>query len=322
MNEEQVSLEKILTEPEFDYEGFVKYIYDGQTYKLWYGKIGSGVLPAALVLHGGPGGNHHNLVAFQALADQRPVIFYDQLGCGKSDRPDNKSLWTAERYFNEVQAVRDGLGLNNYHLIGHSWGTTLAVGFAAKHPEGILSVSLHSPVLSFPYYIDHIAPELKKSLTCLNGKAGQIVDDYELKGEGTKSDYDEACMEFARRYVTLTWPLAEAMKKLIAARNTSVHDVMVASDSELNVPGNLKTVNVTSQLSKLDMPVLITCGNDDLCTPAFTRWQSGFAKNPQYHVIQESAHMSPVDKPLEILSLQRTFLKEVENPSDTSDAEQ
>ena len=309
-----MSIEKILSEPDYDYEGFLDYIHDGHIYKLWYGRIGSGSAPAALVLHGGPGGNHHNLVAFQALADECPVVFYDQLGCGKSDRPDDPSLWTAERYFDEVKAVCDGLGLKKYHLIGHSWGTTLAVGFAAKHPDGILSVSLHSPVMSFPYYINHVAPKLKQGLSCLNGKAGQIIDDYELNGVGTKGDYDEACMEFTKRHVTLTWPLPEAMKKLIASRNAAIHDIMVASDSELNVPGNLKTIDVTSQLSMLNVPVLITCGSNDLCTPVFTKWQSEFANNHQYYVIQGSAHMTPVDRPLELLKLQRAFLREVKKP--------
>jgi proline iminopeptidase len=312
MNEEQASVEKLLIEPDYDCEGFVDYIYDGHTYKLWYGRIGSGSLPPVLVLHGGPGGNHHNLVAFQALADQRPVIFYDQLGCGKSDRPDDPSLWTAERYFDEVRAVRDGLGLKKYHLIGHSWGTTLSVGFAANHPDGILSVSLHSPILSFPYYISDVAPGLKQALRGLNGKAGQIIDEFELSGQGTKSDYDEACLEFVKRHVTYTWPLPEAMKKLIAGRNATIHDVMVASESELNVPGNLKTVDVTSALSSLDIPILITCGSGDLCTPSFTKWQAQFANDVQFHVIQGSAHMTPVDQPVELLRLQRVFLSEVD----------
>ena len=311
MNEEQASAEKILSEPDYNYEGFVDYIYGGHTYKLWHGRIGSGSLPPVLVLHGGPGGNHHNLVAFQALADERPVIFYDQLGCGKSDRPNNHSLWTAERYFDEVRSVRDGLGLKKYHLIGHSWGTTLAVGFSAKHPDGILSISLHSPVLSFPYYINHVAPKLKQGLICLNGKAGQVIDNYELRGVGAKSDYEEACMEFTKRHVTHTWPLPDAMKKLMAARNAAIHNIMVASDSELNVRGNLKTVNVTVQLSKLDIPVLMTCGSDDLCTPAYTKWQSGFANDPQCNIIQRSAHMTPVDRPLELLRLQKAFLRKV-----------
>ncbi len=116
-------------------------------------------------------------------------------------------------------------------------------------------------------------------------------------------------------HVTNTWPLPEAMKKLTAARNPAIHDMMIASGSELNVLGNLKTVNVTSQLSKLNVPVLMTCGNDDVCTPAYTKWQSGFANNSQYHIIQGSAHMTPVDRPLELLGLQRAFLREVENVS-------
>ena len=316
--EKEARIKKSLTEPRYDYEGFVDYVYRGDGYKLWYGIIGSGSRASALILHGGPGGNHHNLVAFQALAGERRVIFYDQLGCGKSDRPDNPTLWTAERYFEEVLAVRDGLGLKNYHLIGHSWGTTLAVGFAARHPEGILSISLHSPILNFPYYINHVSPKLKQGLSCLNnGKTGRIIDDYELRGLGAKSDYDKACMEFTRRHVIHTWPLPGAMKRLLASRNAVIHDIMVASGSELNVQGNLKKVNVTSQLSELDLPVLMTCGNDDLCMPAYTRYQSEFANDCQCHIITESAHMSPVDRPLELISLQRSFLNEIEKTIST-----
>ena len=313
MNDKQATVDKLLTEPDYDDEGFIDYNYDGETYRLWYGRIGSGSKAPVLVLHGGPGGNHHNLVAFQALAEERPVIFYDQLGCGKSDRPDNKSLWVAERYFDEVRTIRDGLGLKKYHLIGHSWGTTLSVGFTARHPDGVSSISLHSPVLSFPYYINHIAPKLKHGLSCLDGKAGQIIDDYELRSVGTKCDYDEACMEFTKRHVTHTWPLPAAMKRMITARNTAIHDTMIASGSELNVPGNLKTVDVTTQLSQLDLPVLMTCGSDDLCTSAYTKWQSSFANDPQFHIIQESGHMTPVDNPLELLRLQREFLRSSEN---------
>jgi len=75
-----------------------------------------------------------------------------------------------------------------------------------------------------------------------------------------------------------------------------------------------ETVDLTPQLSTLNVPVLMTCGSDDLCTPAYTKWQSGFANNPQCHIIQGSAHMTPVDRPLELLRLQRPYLREAENP--------
>jgi len=316
MNEERPAAERLLVEPDYDREGFVDYAFAGRTYRLWYGIIGRSGLAPALVLHGGPGGNHHNLVAFQGLAGERPVIFYDQLGCGNSDRPADPSLWRAERYFNEVRSVQDGLGLKKYHLIGHSWGTTLAVGFAARHPDGILSVSLHSPILSFPRYIERVAPALKRALRGANGKAGRIIDDFELRGRGEKSAYDEACLEFVRRNVTHTWPLPEAMRKLIAARNPAVHEVMVAGESELNVLGNLRTVDVTANLSELRVPVLVTCGSDDLCTPAFSRWQAGFAADSRFYVIFGGAHMTPVDRPRELLDMQEAFLREVEGGSE------
>lgn len=312
MNKEQKSVKDILIEPHYNSEGFVDYTHRGQTYKLWYAIIGSGCKPPVLVLHGGPGGNHHNLVAFQALADERDVIFYDQLGCGMSDRPDNRSLWTANRYFDEVLAIQDGLRLKRYHLIGHSWGTMLAVGFAAKYTEKILSVSLHSPILSFPYYIEHVAKKLKEELNRHDKKFKRTIDDYELSGIGKKSGYDKACMEFIKKHVTHTWPLPEAMKRLIAGRNTTIHDVMVGSGSELNVLGNLKTADVISQLSQIGVPVLMTCGDDDLCTPAFTKWQAEFGKGISRHIIHGSGHMTPVDKPLELISLQRDFLRDVE----------
>lgn len=235
-----------LSEPAYAEEGFIDYPFRGRTYKLWHGRVGKGDRPPLLVLHGGPGGNHHNLVAFQALGDRRAVIFYDQLGCGNSERPDDPSLWVAERYFDEV---------------------------------------------------------------------ANIIDDYELKGLGDQPSYEEACLEFVKRYVTHTWPLPEAMEKLIAARNRQVHDVMVASGSELNVPGNLKSVDVTDRLAGLDLPVLITCGASDLCTPEYTRWQSGFARDGRVFIIPESAHMTPIDNPGELIGRQRQFLEEVEGAS-------
>jgi len=111
----------------------------------------------------------------------------------------------------------------------------------------------------------------------------------------------------------VTWPLPEAMKKLIAARNPQIHDVMVASGSELNVLGNLKTVDVTPQLSILNVPVLITCGSDDLCTPDYSKWQAGLAKDAEFYVMQDGAHMTPMDKPIELIKIQTDFLSKIEN---------
>lgn len=102
--------------------------------RVWYrivGKDAPGI--ALLVLHGGPGAPHDYLENLGALADERPVVFYDQLGCGRSERPDNPALWQLDRFVAELAAVRQALGLDRVHLLGQSWGTMLAVQ-ALLHP--------------------------------------------------------------------------------------------------------------------------------------------------------------------------------------------
>src|SRR5204863_9527725 len=84
-----------------------------------------------LVLHGGPGSAHDALEGLGALAEQgRRVVFYDQLGSGESDRPDDSSLWTVETFLDQLRSVREGLGLERIHLLGASWGGLLSPGYA------------------------------------------------------------------------------------------------------------------------------------------------------------------------------------------------
>ena len=297
--------ERWFNEPKYSEEGFIPYTCEGVTYKLWFGKVGVGTKPPILILHGGPGGSHHNLVYFQGLKDDRPVIFYDQLGCGNSDRPENHSLWTAERYFEEANVLIKGLKLKNYHLVGHSWGTTIATAIAARHPEGVLSLSLHSPIVSFPYYLQKIVPILK---SLLPGNAGELIDNFELYGKGDKKKYEEAIMEHVRRSVIRSWPLPAPMKRLIAARNPQVHKIMIGSESELNVLGNLAKIDLSKELGSLLMPIFFTCGEFDLCTPEFTRWHHSLVPHADIKIINESAHMTPIDNPSELLFVQREFL--------------
>ena len=101
--------------------------------RVWYRSVGpdsgsEGRTPL-LCLHGGPGFTHNYLEPLEALADQRRVVFYDQLGCGRSDRPDDETLWTVERFVEELVQVRAALGLDRLHLFGSSWGGMLAMQY-------------------------------------------------------------------------------------------------------------------------------------------------------------------------------------------------
>ncbi len=118
-----------------------------------------------LVLHGGPGSGHNYLLGLAELArgGNRQVIFYDQLGCGLSDRPDDESLWTIQTFVDELKKVREHLGLKNIHLLGHSWGGMLAIEYLLTQPMGISSAILASTMVSMPLYLAEVE-KLKAAL--------------------------------------------------------------------------------------------------------------------------------------------------------------
>src|SRR5438105_3799139 len=125
--------------------------------RVWYRIVGeerAGI--PLLVLHGGPGYPHDYLEPLERLADERPVIFYDQLGCGRSDRPPDKTLWRAARFVRELAQVREALRLDTVHLYGHSWGTMLAVDHLLSGAMAA-SLILASPALSIPRWLGDAA---------------------------------------------------------------------------------------------------------------------------------------------------------------------
>ncbi len=134
--------------PAIAQEGYIP-VPGGQ---VWYSITGTGPEIPLLALHGGPGLGSSYLEPLTVLADERPVILYDQLGGGKSERPDDLSLWVLDRFVEELRQVRAALGLTEVHLLGQSWGTILAVEYALTRPPGLVSLVLAGPVLSVPRY--------------------------------------------------------------------------------------------------------------------------------------------------------------------------
>jgi proline iminopeptidase len=291
----------------------VNYHYDDRNYQIWTGKVGDGNKLPLLILHGGPGRSHSNLVVLQALGFEREVYFYDQLGCGYSDKPDDLSLWNIDRYVEEVNTVVKGLDLNQYHLLGHSWGTTLATSFSYKYPQGIVSLTLHSPILDFPKYIKKSAPVLKSDLS---GNNAYIIDAFELKNQGDIEEYKVAIMDHLKKHVCKLFPNPpEPLIRLNHLEHPQVHDVMVGKtcNSELNILGNLKDVDISNYISEIDMPVLFTCGQYDLCTPDETNHYCHKAKNGSYYEFFSCMHMTMLESPVEFLNITHTFIRQNES---------
>ncbi|MFN3862896.1 MAG: proline iminopeptidase-family hydrolase [Erythrobacter sp.] len=142
--------------------------------KVWVrvnGAIGEGATPV-IFIHGGPGGTHLNFGHLLSLADERPVILYDQLDSGMSDHPDNPANWRPERFVAELEAIRKALGVARWHVIGHSWGSALALEYAAAFPDATASAVLSGTYVSTAHWItgtnllirelpDHVAATIR-----------------------------------------------------------------------------------------------------------------------------------------------------------------
>ena len=126
-------------------------------YNVWTKRFGSGSIPL-LLLHGGPGCTHEYFECFEDFLPQHDIqiIYYDQLGSAYSDQPDDTSLWTVERFREEVEQVRIALGLDNFYMLGHSWGGLLGIEYALKYQHHIKGLVLSNMTASIPDYVTHV----------------------------------------------------------------------------------------------------------------------------------------------------------------------
>jgi pimeloyl-ACP methyl ester carboxylesterase len=148
--------------------------------KVWYEIVGSGDAIPLIVLHGGPGFTHDYLEPLGALCKERPVVFYDQLGAGKSDRPHDKSLWTVDHFVKELAQLRTALGLKRVHILGHSSGTVLLTDYALTQPQGVVSVIFSAPSTRAPL-------SNTTSCTCAGSRYGPTLSNVRSPDTMTRS---------------------------------------------------------------------------------------------------------------------------------------
>jgi proline iminopeptidase len=133
-------------------------------FKVWTKRVGDGPIKM-LLLHGGPGCTHEYFECFEDFfqRDKFQIIYYDQLGSHYSDQPEDISLWTVERFCDEIEQVRQALGLENFYLYGQSWGGLLAIEYALKyqnHLKGLILSNITGSVASYETYLNELRNQL------------------------------------------------------------------------------------------------------------------------------------------------------------------
>lgn len=275
--------------------------------KVWYRIVGSGSATPLLLLHGGPGASSSYFQPLEVLSDDRPIIFYDQLGSGNSDRPSNSNLWRIERFVEELKQLREALNLKQVHILGHSWGTMLAVDYMLTQPKGVVSLVLASPCLSIPKWIE----DANKYKSELPKETQEILKRHEAANTTDSEEYLNATMVFYKRHICRLDPWPAELEKAFSEMNMDAYGTMWGP-SEFHATGTLKNYDRTNQLSKISAPTLFTAGQYDEATPEATAWYKSLVPDSKIEIFNDASHMTMMEKPDQFIGAIRTFLESVE----------
>jgi proline iminopeptidase len=283
-------------------EGYLQ-VPDGE---VWYRIAGNGTGTPLIVLHGGPGFTSHYLNPLAALGDERPVIFYDQLGSGRSTRTTDSTHWTVEHFVAELDSVRGVLGLGEFHLLGHSWGTMLATQYVLAHPDvAVKSLILASPALSTARW----TADADSLLTTLPDSIQQAIETHEAAGTFDAPQYQAAVMVFYERYLWRN-PPGPDVDSAFAGFNTELYGYMWGP-SEFSATGTLADFDVTDSLAMIELPTLFTTGEFDEAVPGTVRSYASLMPNAEVVIIAGAAHLTMQDAPEENVRVVREFLRRV-----------
>ncbi len=292
-------------------EGYVPFA--GQ--RTWYRVTGTGEEPGKhplLCLHGGPGATWHHMEPYQALAARgRRVICYDQLGCGNSAvaAEHDPAMWTTELYLAEVAAVREHLGLDRCHVIGHSWGGMLGMAYAAARPPGLVSLIVESSPASVPFWLT----ELARLRAGLPPEVEEVLRRHEAAGTTGSEEYQATMLAFYDRHVCRVRPYPEWLQRTFdeLAANPEVYFTM-NGPSEFHVIGPLKDFDILGEIGRIEAPTLLFCGEFDEVTPATVRQAHEAIPGSQLVVLDGCSHMAQAERPDAALGLVDGWLAGVE----------
>jgi len=290
-------------------EGTIPY-EGGET---WYRIVGDGEEPGKLplvCLHGGPGAPHDYLEPLEELAPTgRRVVFYDQIGCGKSWVEKPADFWTVELFVREVQAVRDALGLDRIHLFGSSWGGMLAMEYALTTPAGVASLVLSSSPPSIPVW----EAETGRLRRDLPADVQAVLDEHEAAGTLDSPEYEAASMEFYKRHVCRVDPFPDYVLRTFAGlgEHPDVYMTM-QGPNEFVITGTLKTWDITDRLGEIDLPTLITTGAQDEFTPIQAQALNAGIKRSELVSFEDASHMQFAERPERYRAVVAGFLDYVE----------
>jgi proline iminopeptidase len=282
-------------------------------FNVWVKRIGNNPRIKVLLLHGGPACTHEYMESFESFFPQEGIEFYeyDQLGSFYSDQPKDSSLWTSERFVEEVEQVRKALHLDNtnFYLLGHSWGGILAIEYALKYQQHLKGLIISNMTASFTKYnkynADVLRPQMRKSLR-------DSLDMYEQKNDLKNPVYvDLVTNEFYKQHICRLpeWP--DAVVRTFKHLNEEIY-VMMQGPSEFKGGGRLINWERWEDMKKITVPTLTIGAKYDSMNPEEMEAMSKNVKNGRFLFCPDGSHMDMWDDQQHYFPGLIKFLKDVD----------
>ena len=284
-------------------EGYVT-IKEG---KVWYRIVGQGDKTPLLLLHGGPGFPSYYLNPLKDLGKDRPVIFFDQLGCGRSARELDHSLMTSEKFVEELEQLRIALGIKDFYLYGHSWGTMLGVDYYLTYPEHVKAMILASPALSASRWSE----DAEELIATLPDSIQAAIDANVANGTFDSPDYQHAVEVYYTNFVARKLPWDANIDSALTNANMELYEYMWGP-SEFTATGTLKDYDRTGQLEEIKVPTLFVAGEYDEARPATVASYQSLVPDARFAIINDAAHLTMHDNPEQNNQVIADFLNDLE----------
>lgn len=288
---------------------------EGGKYKVWTKRIGNHPRIKVLLLHGGPACTHEYWESLESFLPQEGIEFYyyDQLGSAYSDQPNDTSLWNLPRFVEEVEQVRQALGLNkdNFYLLGHSWGGILAAEYALKYQQNLKGLIISNMMMSAPAYDRYAEEVLAKQMDPV---VLAEIKSIEAKGDFSNPRYMELLMpHFYNRHICRIplddWP--DPLKRALNKINPVIY-VGMQGPSEFGISGKLEKWDVTARLPEIKVPTLVIGATHDTMDPAHMQWVAQQVAKGRFLLCPDGSHMCMWDDQSHYFPGLISFLKEVD----------
>ncbi len=284
-------------------------------FRVWTRRVGNNPTVKVLLLHGGPGATHEYLAAFDSYFPAAGIeyYYYDQLGSAYSDQPDDPDLWTIPRFVDEVEQVRQALGLNrdNFYLFGQSWGGALAIEYALRYQQHLKALVISNMMSSIPAYNAYaervLMPEMDQDALA------------EIKRlEAAKAFDDPRYMELLLQHHYVhhvlrrppdEWP--DPVNRTFAHMNQAIYTLM-QGPSELGASGKLLAWDRTADLPNISVPTLVIGARHDTMDPAYMEMMANKIPRGTYLFCPDGSHLAMYDDQVTYFEGILDFIRNVE----------